>query len=100
MRVFKLLVDAVSDYAILMLDPAGAVTSWNAGGERIKGYREHEILGQHFSRFYTEEDRAAGKPQHGAGYRQGRGPVRGSRLARSQEPIPSLGQRRHRRDPR
>jgi PAS domain S-box-containing protein len=62
---FKLLVDAVSDYAILMLDPAGAVTSWNAGAERINGYREQEILGQHFSCLYTEEDRAAGKPQHG-----------------------------------
>ena len=62
---FKLLVEAVSNYAILMLDPSGNVTSWNAGAERTKGYREHEILGQHFSRFYTEEDRAAGKPQQG-----------------------------------
>jgi len=62
---FKLLVEGVSDYAILMLDPAGNVTSWNPGAERIKGYREDEILGQHFSRFYTEEDRAAGKPQQG-----------------------------------
>ena len=61
----RLLVDAVPDYAILMLDPAGCVTSWNSGGERIKGYREQEILGEHFSRFYTEEDRAAGKPQQG-----------------------------------
>src|SRR5262249_23788898 len=44
------------------LDPAGRVTSWNPGAERIKGYRAEEILGQHFSRFYTEEDRAAGVP--------------------------------------
>jgi PAS domain S-box-containing protein len=62
---FKLLVEAVSDYAILMLDTAGRVTSWNPGAERIKGYRESEILGEHFSRFYTEEDRTAGKPEHG-----------------------------------
>jgi PAS domain S-box-containing protein len=62
---FKLLVEAVSDYAIVMLDTAGRVTSWNPGAERIKGYGEREILGEHFSRFYTEEDRAAGKPQRG-----------------------------------
>ena len=61
---FKLLVEAVSNYAILMLDPSGNITSWNAGAERIKGYREQEILGRHFSRFYTEEDRAAGLPAH------------------------------------
>jgi PAS domain S-box-containing protein len=60
---FKLLVEAVSGYAILMLDPSGNVTSWNPGAERTKGYREDEIIGQHFSRFYTEQDRAAGKPQ-------------------------------------
>ena len=45
-----------------MLDPNGIVTSWNAGAERIKGYRADEIIGQHFSRFYTERDRAAGVP--------------------------------------
>ena len=47
-----------------MLDPEGHVTNWNAGAERIKGYLADEIVGQHFSRFYTEEDRAAGLPQH------------------------------------
>nr|QQZ49768.1 PAS domain S-box protein [Phenylobacterium glaciei] len=46
-----------------MLDPDGQVTNWNAGAERIKGYRADEIVGQHFSRFYTDEDRAAGGPQ-------------------------------------
>jgi PAS domain S-box-containing protein len=61
---FKLLVEGVSNYAILMLDNAGMVTSWNTGAERIKGYKDIEILGEHFSRFYTEEDVAAGKPQH------------------------------------
>ncbi|RFU48429.1 PAS domain-containing sensor histidine kinase [Paraburkholderia sp. DHOC27] len=59
---FRLLVQGVTDYAIYMLSPAGDVTSWNAGAARIKGYEHHEIIGQHFSRFYTEEDRANGLP--------------------------------------
>jgi PAS domain S-box-containing protein len=59
---FRLLVQGVSDYAIYMLDPEGRITNWNSGAERIKGYRAEEIVGQHFSRFYTEEDRAAGLP--------------------------------------
>src|SRR5437762_10379431 len=62
-RNFRLLVEGVSDYALYMLDPNGVVTSWNAGGHRIKGYSSREIVGQHFSRFYTEADRAGGKPQ-------------------------------------
>ena len=61
-RSFRLLVENVADYALYMLDPTGIVTSWNIGGQRIKGYRPSEILGQHFSRFYTETDRANGKP--------------------------------------
>src|SRR6201996_2260144 len=61
-RSFRLLVEGVADYALFMLDPTGIVTSWNIGGERIKGYSPREILGQHFSRFYTETDRANGKP--------------------------------------
>ena len=60
---FRLLIDAVIDYAIYMIDPDGIITSWNAGAKRFKGYEEAEILGQHFSRFYTEEDRRAGLPQ-------------------------------------
>jgi PAS domain S-box-containing protein len=60
---FRLLVQGVTDYAIYMLDQNGNVTSWNAGAERIKGYGPAEIIGQHFSRFYTEEDRATGLPQ-------------------------------------
>ena len=59
---FKLLVQSIHDYAIYMLDPTGQVTSWNAGAERIKGYRPDEIIGRHFSAFYTEEDRKAGVP--------------------------------------
>ena len=58
-----MLVDAVTDYAIYMLDPDGIVTSWNPGAKRFKGYEESEILGEHFSRFYTDEDRQAGLPQ-------------------------------------
>ena len=61
-RQFRLLVSAVTDYAIYMLDPNGIVVSWNAGAEKIKGYGADEIIGTHFSKFYTEDDRAAGKP--------------------------------------
>jgi len=60
---FSLLVDGVTDYAIYMLDPNGIVTSWNRGAQRIKGYRTEEIVGRHFSCFYTEEDRKANAPQ-------------------------------------
>ena len=52
----------MTDYAIYMLDPDGIVTSWNAGARRFKGYEASEIIGQHFSRFYPEEDRTAGLP--------------------------------------
>lgn len=61
-RSFRLLVEGVADYALYMLDPTGIITSWNIGGQRIKGYAADEILGQHFSRFYTEADRVNGKP--------------------------------------
>lgn len=60
---FRLLVQSITDYAIYMLDPDGMVTSWNPGAQRFKGYRAEEIVGEHFSRFYTEEDRATGLPQ-------------------------------------
>ena len=59
---FRLLVSGVTDYALYMLDPNGIVTNWNAGGQRIKGYTPEEIIGQHFSRFYSEADRQAGRP--------------------------------------
>ncbi|MDB5828094.1 MAG: hypothetical protein JWQ73_2314 [Variovorax sp.] len=59
---FELLVSAIRDYAIYMLDPDGNVVSWNAGAERFKGYVADEIVGQHFSRFYTAEESAAGLP--------------------------------------
>jgi PAS domain S-box-containing protein len=60
---FRLLVDAVTDYAIFMLDPQGRITSWNHGAERMKGYRAAEIIGKHFSCFYPDEDVRAGKPE-------------------------------------
>ena len=59
---YRLLVEAVTDYAIYMLDINGVVTSWNAGAQRFKGYQAAEILGQHFSRFYTDQDRQTGLP--------------------------------------
>ena len=59
---FRLLVQSIVDYAIYMLDSSGIVTSWNAGAERIKGFQTHEIVGKHFSTFYTDEDRRAGVP--------------------------------------
>jgi PAS domain S-box-containing protein len=59
---YRLLVDAITDYAIYMLDTDGHVSSWNAGAQRFKGYTESEILGEHFSRFYTPEELAAGVP--------------------------------------
>ena len=60
---FRLLVQSIVDYAIYMLDPQGHVTSWNAGAERLKGYSTDEIIGEHFSTFYTPEDREAGVPK-------------------------------------
>jgi len=60
---YRKLIEAVVDYAIFQLDPAGYVSTWNTGAQRIKNYDKSEVVGQHFSRFYTEEDRAAGVPQ-------------------------------------
>lgn len=62
---FRLLVQSVTDYAIYMLDAQGHVSSWNAGAERIKGYKGEEVIGRHFSSFYTDEDREAGLPRSG-----------------------------------
>ena len=62
-RRMQLLIERVADYAIYLLNPDGTVASWNAGARRFKGYTEAEIIGQHFSRFYTPADRAAGVPE-------------------------------------
>ena len=79
---FQLLVQSVTDYAIYMLDPEGRVISWNSGAQRIKGYAPGEIIGQHFSRFYTAEDRARGAPQEAlqAATREGRFEKEGQRV--------------------
>jgi PAS domain S-box-containing protein len=61
-ELLSLLIGSVTDYAIYAMDPDGLVSTWNPGAERVKGYRAEEIIGQHFSRFYTEVDIAAGKP--------------------------------------
>ncbi|WP_044183810.1 sensor histidine kinase [Hyalangium minutum] len=60
---WRMLIESVRDYAIFMLDPQGRILTWNPGAERTKGYRAEEIIGQHFSRFYTPEDQHIGKPQ-------------------------------------
>jgi PAS domain S-box-containing protein len=60
---FRMLVQGVTDYAIYMLSPSGEITNWNAGARRIKGYEHDEVVGTHFSRFYTEDDRENGLPQ-------------------------------------
>jgi PAS domain S-box-containing protein len=79
---FRLLVESVSDYAIYMLDPAGIVSSWNLGAQRFKGYEAEEIIGQHFSRFYTPEDRAIDFPAFalGTAEREGRFEAEGWRM--------------------
>ena len=73
-RRFRILVQSITDYAIYMLDPSGIITNWNVGAERIKGYAADEIVGQHISRFYTAQDRAAGlrEGRKGAAERRGR----------------------------
>jgi PAS domain S-box-containing protein len=60
---YRQLVDSVKDYAIIMLDPHGFVTSWTSGAEKIKGYKADEIIGKHFTTFYTAEDKASGKAE-------------------------------------
>ena len=84
---FRLLVQGVTDYAIYMLDPTGIITNWNAGAQRIKGYLPDEIVGEHFSRFYTEEDRASGLPQRGldTSLREGRFESEGWRVRKNGE---------------
>jgi PAS domain S-box-containing protein len=79
---FRLLLEAISDYAIYMLDPNGVVTNWNRGAQNIKGYAPGEALGRHFSIFYTPEDRAAGLPAHALGQalRHGRFEAEGWRV--------------------
>ncbi len=83
-KVYRRLVEAVTDYAIYMLDAGGHVTSWNAGAQRFKGYTPEEIIGQHFSRFYTPEDRATNLPARALeiSAREGKFEAEGWRLRR------------------
>jgi osomolarity two-component system sensor histidine kinase TcsA len=62
-ETYRILVETVKDYAIFMLDPDGNVATWNAGAQAFKGYKPSEIIGKHFSNFYSQEDRDAGKPE-------------------------------------
>lgn len=84
---FKRLVQGVTDYSIFLLDLDGRVASWNAGAQRIKGYQPEEIIGQHFSRFYTEEDRQNGEPKHALAtvMRDGRFEKEGVRIRKNGE---------------
>lgn len=80
-RQFRLLVEGVSDHALIMLDPEGVIASWNVGAERICGYKQSEILGKHFSILYPEAERASGMPDHAlaAAVRNGSFQVEGRR---------------------
>ena len=84
---FRLLVQGVTDYSIYMLGLDGRVASWNAGAQRIKGYQPEEIIGQHFSRFYTEEDRQNGEPERAlaTAIREGRFEKEGLRVRKNGE---------------
>jgi PAS domain S-box-containing protein len=84
---FKRLVQGVTDYSIFMLGLDGRVASWNAGAQRIKGYRPEEIIGEHFSRFYTEEDRRNGEPERALAttMREGRFEKEGLRVRKNGE---------------
>jgi PAS domain S-box-containing protein len=84
-----MLVQGVVDYAIYLLDPSGIVTNWNAGAERIKGYRPGEVIGTHFSRFYLEADRERGEPARAlqTAEREGRFESEGWRVRKDGSPF-------------
>ena len=94
---FRLLVDGIEDYGIIMLDTTGCVLTWNRGAERMNGFRAAEIIGRHFSAFYPAEDIAAHKPELElkVARETGRFEEEGWRLRKDGEPL--LGQRRHHR---
>ena len=99
-RQFRHLVEAVVDYAIFRLDRDGVVATWNSGAERIKGYSPDEIIGRHFSVFYTEEDQIEGIPARALATAASEGKIRGRGMARAQGRQPLLGLRHHRPDSR
>ena len=90
---FKLLVQGATDCAIYMLDLEGRVISWNLGAEKIKGYASHEIVGRHFSQFYTEEDRAKCEPDRALAVAAREGQCREGGLACASRWLPLLGAR-------
>jgi PAS domain S-box-containing protein len=104
---FELLIDAISDYAIYMLDPEGFITTWNKGAEKIKKYTADEIIGRHFSRFFTAQDQANRVPETLMTIARTPGALRGRRLERAQgwQPLlvqcdPPANRRRERRSDR
>jgi len=99
-RHFQLLVQGVKEYAIFMLDPEGRIATWNSGAERIKGYRAEEIIGEHFSRFYTEEDKREDLPMRSLqqAVAEDRYEGEGWRIPQGRQSFP--GERRDRSDTR
>ena len=97
---FRLMVDAVREYAIFMLDTEGHVTSWNAGAERAKGWTAAEVIGQHFRVFYPREQQEARHPEHELEHRGSRGGLPGRGVAGPQGRQPVLGLRHDHQDHR
>ena len=91
-RRLELLLHALIDYALYLLNPDGYIVSWNPGARRLKGYEDSEIIGQHFSRFFTLDDQRRGLPQI-APTREGR--FEKGRLAPTQRRLEILGACRH-----
>ncbi len=94
-RRFQLLIDAVVDYAIYMIDPQGVVLSWNSGAVRLKGYSAAEIIGKSFSNFYTPEDRAAGLHEKALSTARETGRFAGEGWRVAKKRLPILGHGRH-----
>ncbi len=90
---YRLLVDSVREYAIFMLDPEGHVASWNPGAARIKGYEADEVIGEHFSRFYTKDDRTGGEPmrQLALAAAEGKVEIEGIRVRKDSSEFYSIG---------
>src|SRR3954471_21168672 len=88
-NLYELMVDSVNDYAIFMLDPSGNIASWNRGAQRIKGYTADEVIGKHFSTFYTPEDLATDKPRRELeiAVREGRYEEEGVRVRKDGSPF-------------
>ena len=90
---FRLLVEGVKDYAIFMLDPYGYITTWNEGAQRIKGYEAEEIMGEHFSIFYTDEDVERAHPEEELRIAAAEGQLRGGGHKGPQGRLHLLGER-------